>query len=434
MSWPCISTAFHGSGEFLYLPGMEATTMTSTVKVPPSTNGQAGIAKERIVSIDVLRALTMILMIFVNDLWSLQNIPAWLGHVDANEDGMGLADVVFPAFLFIVGLSLPYSTDNRRARGDSDASLFGHVVWRTVALIIMGVFLVNGETINAQATGIHRLVWNSICCLCFILIWNSYPASTNRMIIWTLRAVAIVTLITLAFLYRGGSDESVYRFGPQWWGILGLIGWAYLVAATVTILARNRIAIVAGAWAFFALLSILFHAGYVPDALSFIPGPILRGTLTALTLGGVTTALVFNYYRKNGSKLSLTSMLVAMASLMVVFYFITRPQWGISKINETPAWLFICSALTIGAFLLVYWLTDVWHKDSWFAIIKPAGTATLLCYLIPYFAYAATTAIGFSLPDFALTGAVGLLKSFLFAILCALITGALIRSGLRFRV
>lgn len=413
---------------------MEATATTSAVKRPPSAIGQAGITKERIVSIDILRALTMILMIFVNDLWSLQNIPGWLGHVDANEDGMGLADVVFPAFLFIVGLSLPYSTDNRRARGDSDLQLFGHVVWRTVALIIMGVFLVNGETINGQATGVPRLAWNSICCLSFILIWNSYPSSVNRMVMWALRATAIIALVTLAIIYRGGDEGSLYRFGTHWWGILGLIGWAYLVAATVTILARNRIGIIVAAWAFFSLISILFHAGYIPDALSFLPGPIVRGTLTALTLGGVATALIFNHYRIKGSKLSLTSILFAMASLMIVLYFITRPLWGISKIHETPAWLFICSALTIFAFLLVYWLTDVWRKESWFAIIKPAGTATLLCYLIPYFAYAITVAAGFSLPDFALTGAAGLIKSFLFAILCALITGALIRLGLRFRV
>ena len=46
----------------------------------------------------------MVLMIFVNDLWSLKNIPGWLEHVAPGVDGIGLADVVFPAFLFIVAL------------------------------------------------------------------------------------------------------------------------------------------------------------------------------------------------------------------------------------------------------------------------------------------------------------------------------------------
>ena len=55
----------------------------------------------RVASIDIVRALTMVLMIFVNDLGTLKDIPLWLGHVEAGVDGIGLSDVVFPAFLFI---------------------------------------------------------------------------------------------------------------------------------------------------------------------------------------------------------------------------------------------------------------------------------------------------------------------------------------------
>ena len=73
----------------------------------------------RINSIDILRALTMILMIFVNDLWSLKNIPAWLGHVEHGVDGIGLADTVFPAFLFIVGMSMPFALQARKQKGDT---------------------------------------------------------------------------------------------------------------------------------------------------------------------------------------------------------------------------------------------------------------------------------------------------------------------------
>src|SRR3990170_4445604 len=111
---------------------------------------------ERITTIDILRALTMVLMIFVNDLWSLTNIPAWLGHVDQGVDGIGLADVVFPAFLFIVGLSIPYAIENRRKHGDSDWDLVKHVLWRTVALLVLGEFLVIGEPLKPAAPGMPR--------------------------------------------------------------------------------------------------------------------------------------------------------------------------------------------------------------------------------------------------------------------------------------
>ena len=116
----------------------------------------------------------MVLMIFVNDLGSLKNIPPWLEHVAPGVDGMGLADTVFPAFLFIVGLSLPFAVENRRQKGDTEIQLVKHVLVRTIALLVMGVFLVNGETINEIATGMPRYVWNTLSCLSFILIWNAY--------------------------------------------------------------------------------------------------------------------------------------------------------------------------------------------------------------------------------------------------------------------
>src|SRR4051812_17532800 len=70
-------------------------------------------------SIDAFRAVTMLLMIFVNDLWTLENVPAWLGHADMMEDRLGFSDVIFPAFLFIVGMSVPLAIDGRLNKGES---------------------------------------------------------------------------------------------------------------------------------------------------------------------------------------------------------------------------------------------------------------------------------------------------------------------------
>src|SRR5687767_8678817 len=150
----------------------------------PALSSSPITVKLHVTSIDILRALTMILMIFVNDLWSLKGIPEWLEHVERGVDGIGLADVVFPAFLFIVGLSLPYSIENRRKKGDTELQLVKHVLIRTIALLVMGVFLVNGETIDPTATGIVRPLWNSICCLCFILVWNTYPKILSKYFVY----------------------------------------------------------------------------------------------------------------------------------------------------------------------------------------------------------------------------------------------------------
>jgi len=119
---------------------------------------------------------------------------------------------------------------------------------------------------------------------------------------------------------------------------------------------------------------------------------------------------------------------------LIVLSVITRPYWGLAKLGATPAWLFLCSAFTILGFIVIYWVADVMGKAKWFDIIKPAGTSTLLCYLIPYFASLMVHILHIHLPDALLTGGIGLLKSALFSLLCVLITGLLIRLGLRLKL
>ena len=391
---------------------------------------------QRVLTIDILRALTMVLMIFVNDLWSLKNIPEWLEHVAPGVDGMGLADVVFPAFLFIVGLSLPFAIENRRKKGATNLQLVQHVVVRAFALLVMGVFLVNGETYNEEATGMARVFYNPLCCLAFILIWNSYPATMKKIWNYALKSIGLIILVFLAVIYRGGENGEIQRFAPQWWGILGLIGWAYLAGGLIVVLSKARYWIIQVAWLVFAILSIVYKAGLIPhhSAISFIPGAILGGTITGFTVGGALTALIFQYYRNKKDNLGLTVVFVLFALVLIGLSVVTRPYWGLAKLGATPAWLFLCSAYTILGFIVIYWIADVAGKGKIFNILKPAGTDTLLCYLIPYFAYAFTRILGIHLPEVILIGAIGLIKSFLFAMLCVLITYWLSRVGVRLKL
>jgi hypothetical protein len=387
---------------------------------------------DRVLSIDILRALTMVLMIFVNDLWSLKDIPSWLGHVEKGVDGIGLADTVFPAFLFLVGMSIPFAFQNRLGKGDTRKDLAVHVILRTAGLLTMGVFLVNGEDINAAATGIPGLLWNVICCTCFLLIWGIYPGKLKPSYVMTLKTFAAMVLLILAIMYRGG-EEAGY-LSPKWWGILGLIGWSYLAAGFVYILSGDRIWAVAIAWIMFSLLSIFWHAGMIPAFLKFIPHSIIGGTEAGLAVGGVLTSMVFRHYLLMGNNRGLTAVLLAFGALLVFLSILVRPYWGLAKLGATPAWLFLCSAFTIFSFVTVYWLVDVWNKASWFDMIKPAGTDTLLTYLIPYYAYATTALLGIHLPQFLLSGFTGLIKSFVFALLCVYTTKLLTGLGVRIKL
>lgn len=390
----------------------------------------------RIASIDILRAITMLLMIFVNDLWSLRNIPVWLEHVSRDTDGMGLADTIFPAFLFIVGMSIPFAVSSRRKKGDNNYALFLHIFKRTLALLVMGVFLVNGENINPEATGIPRAAWYTLSCISFILIWNTYSRNLNPVIRRILQGVGISILLFLAFIYRGGEAESLSRFSTYWWGILGIIGWSYFVSSLITAYSCRKYYFILAAWILFCGLSMMSSSDLISrdGMLQFIPGPIIGGTSIAFTLGGVLTTLVYQYFiHKNEKKKMMLAMLVIAIGLILLAAY-THNFWDISKLRSTPPWLFYCSSFTILMFMLIYWIADVKGKANWFDIIKPGGTDTLLCYLIPYFAYAIVSFSGISLPEFMLTGTVGLVKSLVFAFLCLWTAGFLSKKGIRLKL
>ena len=312
----------------------------------------------RFTSIDILRALTMLLMIFVNDLWSLKNIPEWLEHTTAEADGMGLADTVFPAFLFIVGMSIPLSVQHRRHKGDSNIKILRHIVERSFALLVMGIFLVNGEEINEAASGIQRLPWNMICCTAFIILWNSSHKSINKFSLRTLKVIAVITLLMLAYFYRSGEGQNLHHFAPHWWGILGLIGWAYLISAVVYLFSGSNLFIPVIAWLVFLLTCIASHAGWIShhSIWSAIIAPFGEGSMPAFTMGGAIVTLLLLHFRKRNETYKMTITFLVIAVILFAAGVYLRSFWGISKIRATPAWVLICSAITIVVFVLIYWM------------------------------------------------------------------------------
>lgn len=126
-------------------------------------------------AIDMLRALTMFTMIFVNDFWKVHDVPHWLEHAVYGEDFMGLADIVFPCFLFAVGMSIPYAIERRYAKGFSAESTLGHILSRTFALLVMGAFITNSEFRLLPEAPYPIGVYWFLMAIGFIGVWNQYP-------------------------------------------------------------------------------------------------------------------------------------------------------------------------------------------------------------------------------------------------------------------
>ena len=108
-----------------------ASAISQTVSVKPA----------RMVSLDVLRGLDLGFMIMVNSNGDGDHAYWAMKHADWN--GFTPTDLVFPTFLFLVGISAVLSTDSRRARGESSGTLFFHVVRRTIILFLLGLLVNN---------------------------------------------------------------------------------------------------------------------------------------------------------------------------------------------------------------------------------------------------------------------------------------------------
>jgi predicted acyltransferase len=97
--------------------------------------------KTRLVSLDVLRGITIAFMILVNNNGDGEHAYWALKHAQWN--GFTPTDLVFPTFLFLMGTSIVFSTESRLARGSSKSSLVTHTLYRSVVLFVLGL-IVNG--------------------------------------------------------------------------------------------------------------------------------------------------------------------------------------------------------------------------------------------------------------------------------------------------
>ncbi|HEY9007463.1 MAG TPA: DUF5009 domain-containing protein [Ohtaekwangia sp.] len=371
---------------------------------------------QRILSIDALRGITILVMIFVNELAGVQGIPAWMKHMPANADAMTFVDVVFPAFLFIVGMSIPFAINNRITKGDNLLQVQFHILFRTLGLLVLGVFMVNAEGgYNEQAMSMPIALWSLVFYAGVILIWNVYTFS-SKTIVYILRAAGIVLLLILAWLYRGGEDGT-QTLTPQWWGILGLIGWAYLASCILYQLFRgNLIGIVIAIAACVTVYGAGKSSAEQGEA-NWLSGLGGHATHTCLALCGMAVSLVFFDQKR---KLDLTKRFIVAVVFAAVLFgagYILRPFYTISKIYATPTWALYSAGICTLIFVFLYRLIDLQKVSGWTSFFQPAASNPLLTYIIPFIIYAAMKLVHVSWPAIFYQGAAGILWSAIYAVL-----------------
>ncbi len=229
--------------------------MTATLpSIPRNTELHAGEAtvshapRERLLSLDVFRGMTVAGMLLVNDPGSWAHIYPPLEHAPWN--GWTPTDLIFPFFLFIAGITTHLSLSARRARGDDERAIRSQIIRRGALIFLFGC-LVNGFPYFA---------------------WGGVPNVPDP-----------------TFLQRIVERLLTWRIT----GVLQRIGIAYMVAALLTqkTTLRQQVYIISG---------LLFGYWFVMTVLP-VPG---EGTIGALlldqpprTMAAWTDRLVFDWSR-----------------------------------------------------------------------------------------------------------------------------------------
>jgi len=91
----------------------------------------------RVTSVDMLRGLTVAMMLLVNDPGDWEHIFRQLNHAEWN--GWTLTDLVFPTFLFLMGAAMVFSMNARTSRGESWKTQSGHVVLRSAKIFALSI-------------------------------------------------------------------------------------------------------------------------------------------------------------------------------------------------------------------------------------------------------------------------------------------------------
>src|SRR5579872_2136749 len=109
---------------------------STTAPAPNAATVPSARPVQRLLSLDVARGITIAFMIMVNNnggpgSWRFMNHAAW--------NGLTPTDLVFPTFVFIVGVSVVFAFDARLARGAAPSKLARHTVQRAVILILFGI-------------------------------------------------------------------------------------------------------------------------------------------------------------------------------------------------------------------------------------------------------------------------------------------------------
>jgi predicted acyltransferase len=281
---------------------------------------------ERLISLDVFRGITIAGMVLVNNpgTWSSTYWP--LEH--AEWHGWTPTDLIFPFFLFIVGVAIPLALGRRLESGGNNRDLYLKVAKRALIIFALGIFLAGFPYFHLSTIRIPGVLQRIAVCYLFasIIFLNTKVRAqviiTAALLIfyWLLMTRLHAPGFAAGDLSKDGSlaswvDRTI--FGPHIW--------------------RQGVV-------------------YDPEGLlSTIPA-------IATTLFGVLTG---QWLRTNKSQYEKVTGLFVAGACCIVIDWCWNPFFPINKSLWTSSYVFFTGGLALEFLALCYWLIDIKKYQSW---------------------------------------------------------------------
>ena len=388
----------------------------ATLNNPARAKTVTAPAPTRLMSLDLFRGLTIALMILVNDPGDGPSTYAPLKHAAWN--GWTPTDLVFPSFIFIVGVAMAFSFTSRLQRGESRGKLLAHVLWRGLILFALGLFI-NGFPTRFDPA--HLRIYGVLqrISICYVL--------TSVFELWTSwRAQLVVAVACLAAYWALMRHIAIPGYGVPGQDIPLLDPDRNLVAW----LDRKL------------LMGHLYERVRDPEGLlSTIPalGGCLLGLLTGKWLRSARTGNA----KAVGMALAGT-ILIALGRIWHLWFPINKKLWTSSFVLFTAGIALVCLALC-------YWLADVKQfRRGWTKPILVFGRNAIAAYIFSEVLAASSYAIrvgsgphSVSLQDYLYThlfapwaspANASLIYALAYVGLCWLVMAVLYRSGVFLKI
>ena len=295
-------------------------------------------ARGRLVSLDAFRGLTIALMILVNNPAGETRRYAFLRH--ALWNGCRLADVIFPAFLFISGVSIALSFPGRRGRGTNTLPLVGNILRRSAIIFGLGLLL------------------------------NALPYFDWEIV----RVPGVLQRIALAYL---GASLIALRWGPAgqglWVAAILLVYGALMILVPVPGYGAGELQPETNLAAYVDRLILgthMAHHNWDPE-----------GILGALpSVASVLAGSLAGHWILSQPRERVTSGLVAGGVLAMVLGLWLDHWFPLNKNLWTSSYVLFTAGVSATALAACFWSVDVRGHKRWTTPFLVFGTNPILAY------------------------------------------------------